>query len=73
MKRMLGRLLQPVSIHADAAAVLPLWSRVRSTSRRWLRRMDWPGALAIGILVMCPAFYFSAILPGNSVPVRKQC
>ena len=63
MNRMLGRLLRPVSIHADAASALPLWNRVRSTARRWLRRMDWPGVLAIGILAMCPAFYFSAILP----------
>lgn len=81
MKRMLGRLLRPVSIDADAAAVLPLWNRVRRTSRRWLRRMDWPGVLAIGILAMCPAFYFSAIFPEqerldtarhNAVTLKEQ-
>jgi len=63
MKRLLGRLLRPLSMHVDAGTATPLWKRLRNTARRWLRRMDWPGVLAIGILAMCPAFYFSAILP----------
>ncbi len=61
MKRLLNRLRQSASLRSGAASPLPLWHRVRWTSRRWLRRMGWPGVLAIGILAMCPAFYFSAI------------
>jgi Tfp pilus assembly protein PilO len=41
----------------------PLWSRVRWTARRWLRRIGLPGMLAIGISAMCFALYFSAIRP----------
>ena len=40
-----------------------LLSRVRLNSRRWLRRLGQTGVFAIGILVICPAFYFSAIRP----------
>ncbi|HEY6095080.1 MAG TPA: type 4a pilus biogenesis protein PilO [Gallionellaceae bacterium] len=43
--------------------MLPFWRQLRWTSNYWLRRMGWPGVLAIGVLAMCPAFYFSAIRP----------
>ncbi|MFA6901552.1 MAG: hypothetical protein WC236_00570 [Gallionellaceae bacterium] len=64
MKRLLLNWLRRfIPQRAGMQPELPLWSRVRWTSQRWLRRMDWPGVLAIGILAICPAFYFSAILP----------
>lgn len=37
------------------------WSR-----RRMLRRFGWPGAVGVGLLVMCQAFYFSAIRPAQA-------
>ncbi len=46
---------------AARASAPSLWHFVRWTVQRWLRRIGWPGMLAIGILAMCPAFYFSAV------------
>lgn len=63
MKRVLNSLRRFIPARSGITAALPLWSRVRWTSRRWLSRMEWPGVVAIGILAMCPAFYLSAILP----------
>lgn len=63
MKRLINRLQRSLSGRAAPSSSLPWGQRVRWTSRRWLRRMGWPGVLAIGILAMCPAFYFSAIRP----------
>lgn len=51
---------------AGGIAALPLWRQLRWTARYWLRRMGWPGALAIGLLVMCAALYFSAIRPAQA-------
>jgi Tfp pilus assembly protein PilO len=39
--------------------------RLRRILRRWLRILGRPGVIAIGILVMCPSFYFSAIVPAR--------
>ena len=61
MKRLLDRLRSVVTSRSGTFSALPSRDLVRWTSRRWLRRMGWPGVLAIGILAMCPAFYFSAI------------
>ncbi len=33
--------------------------------RRWLNIFGWPGALGVGLLAMCAAFYFSAIVPAQ--------
>lgn len=63
MKRVLNRLRQFIPAHSGVPAALPWWRRVRWTSRRWLRRMDWPGVMAIAVLAICPAFYFYAIVP----------
>jgi Tfp pilus assembly protein PilO len=38
-------------------------SRLRWMSRHWLAALGWPGVLALGMLVVLPAFYFSAIRP----------
>jgi len=38
---------------------------LRSVSRRWLRILGKPGVLAIGILVVFPPFYLSAIVPAQ--------
>lgn len=48
---------------SDAAINLPLWKLVRWTLRRWVVRMEWPGVVGIGILVISSAFYFSTISP----------
>ncbi|MEN6587980.1 MAG: type 4a pilus biogenesis protein PilO [Sulfuricella sp.] len=63
MKRLLSILRRPIASRSDAATTPPLWNRVRWTARHWLRRIGAPGILAIGILAMCPALYFSAIRP----------
>lgn len=63
MKRLLNRLRQPVFARTGAAAALPFWRRVRWTLQRLLRRLGWPGMLAIGILAICTASYFSVIRP----------
>lgn len=48
---------------SGAATTLPLWKRVRWALRRWLVRMEWPGVVSIGILVINFAFYISTIFP----------
>jgi len=63
MKRLLKMLRRPAASRSGVSSGLPLWSRAHWTTRRWLRRMGWPGVMAIGILAICPAFYFSAIRP----------
>jgi hypothetical protein len=62
-KNLLGSLRQPVSPRSGASSVLSLLNHVRLALRRWLRRMDWPGMLAIGIFAISTALYFSAIRP----------
>lgn len=44
---------------------VPLRGWLRWTSRRWLRILGRPGVLAVGILVVFPPFYFSAIVPAQ--------
>lgn len=66
MKRLLHRLRQPVFGRGGASSPLLFWNRVRWTLHRLLRRIGWPGMLAIGILAICPAFYFSAIRPAQA-------
>jgi hypothetical protein len=41
------------------------WARLRWMLRLWLRIVGKPGVLAIGILVVYPPFYFSAIVPAQ--------
>lgn len=76
MKRLLNRLcvwvpcrmelLSGVGVSAASITALPFWRQLSSTSNYWLRRVGWPGVLAIGLLVMCPAFYLSAIRPAQA-------
>jgi hypothetical protein len=49
--------------HAGVYSTALVWSLVRLNSRRWLRSIGRTGVLAVGILAICPAFYFSAIQP----------
>lgn len=63
MRRVLDWLRLSLASGHGMAVAQPRWNRLQWMARRWLRRLDWPGVLAIGILAMCPAFYFSAILP----------
>jgi hypothetical protein len=46
-----------------AALPVPLASRLRWLSRHWLRLLGWPGMLALGMLAVLPAAYFSSIRP----------
>jgi len=41
------------------------WARLRWMLRRWLRIVGKPGVLAIGVLVVYPPFYLSAIVPAQ--------
>lgn len=52
-----------VGFFSGAISVRPWWHHLGWISRYWLRRIGWPGVLAIGIFVMCMAFYVSAIRP----------
>jgi len=63
MKHLLKNLLQAVIPKVSASSPLPLWDRLRLASRRWTRFFSWPGVLAIGVLTICSAFYFSAVRP----------
>lgn len=62
-KHLLGSLSKPFSPRSGASSMLSLWNRARLAFRRWLRRMGWPGMLAIGIFAVSTAFFFSAIRP----------
>lgn len=73
MKHLLDQLWRAFSLRAGLqhaafpgyglSTTQPSWHRVRWTSRYWLRRLDWVGVLAIGMLTIIPAVYFSAIRP----------
>jgi Tfp pilus assembly protein PilO len=63
MTSLLEKLQQYIRSLSGASFEMPSWNRIRWSSRYWLRRLDWPGVVAIGILAMCPAFYFSTIRP----------
>lgn len=58
-------MLRKVARWRSASPPHQLWSRLRWISRRWLRTLGKPGVLAIGILVVFPPFYFSAIAPAQ--------
>jgi Tfp pilus assembly protein PilO len=47
------------------SSAVPLRESLRWTFRRWLHILGRPGVLAIGILVVFPPFYFSAIVPAQ--------
>ncbi len=52
----------PVQPHS-AVLQIPLSRRLRWLLRHWLSILGWPGVMALGMLVVLPAFYFSAIRP----------
>lgn len=54
-----GRFVQRCSMSSTA----PLRGRLRWVFRYWLRILGRPGVLAIGMMVVLPPFYFSAIAP----------
>ena len=60
----LARLVGFLARH-DASPDVPFWVRLRGQARRSLRRLGRPGILALGVLVACPAWYFSAIIPAQ--------
>lgn len=53
----------PVPGAAPGALQVPLGSRLRWLSRHWMSILGWPGVLALGVLAVLPAFYFSTIRP----------
>lgn len=58
---------QPASAAADKATPAATLSAARHWSlRRGLRRLGWPGVVGIGVLVMCAAFYVSALQPAQA-------
>lgn len=57
--------LRRMTTRRETAPGLPLAGRVRWALRRWAGLVGWPGMLAIGVLAICPAFYFSAIRPAE--------
>lgn len=59
LKDAFGRYAQRLGI----SSTVPLGGRLRWIFRRWLRILGRPGVLAIGIMVVFPPFYFSAIVP----------
>jgi len=58
-------MMRKVAHWRSALAPDQLWPRLRWTSRRWLRALGKSGVLAIGILVVFPPFYLSAIAPAQ--------
>lgn len=56
---------RPVAQWRAALPQVPFRGWLRWTSRRWLRILGRPGVLAVGILVVFPPFYFSAIVPAQ--------
>jgi Tfp pilus assembly protein PilO len=63
MRRHLNGLLRAIMPRIGASSPLPLGSRLRWASRRWTHFFSWPGVLAIGVLTICSALYFSVIRP----------
>ena len=60
---LLAMLRRRASTSGTAAMSVPLGSRLRWLTRRGMRTAGWPGVLALGVLAVLPAFYFSAIRP----------
>lgn len=60
---LLAALRRPAPVSGTAAGRVPLGSRLRWLSRRWLRAAGWPGVLALAVLAALPVFYLSAIHP----------
>lgn len=46
-------------------STVPLWGCLRWTTARLLRLLGRPGVLAVGLLVIVPPFYFSAVVPAQ--------
>lgn len=53
---------QPVAPKTGNVPV-SLNARARWTIRRWMDNLGWVGMAAIGLLVVCPIWYFSALRP----------
>lgn len=65
MKRAASVWLRAVSGRLAQRCGLAPAGCLRWASRRWLRILGRPGVLAIGILVVLPPFYFSAVAPAQ--------
>ncbi len=66
MARFLTGLLRAFSPKAERSAAVPLRDRLGWSLRRGLRVLGFPGVVAIGLLAVCPAFYFfSSLVPAQ--------
>lgn len=54
-----------IALFQRPAGDLPNWGRLRWTLNHWLRRLGHPGMAGIGMLVLCPVLYFSAVRPAQ--------
>ncbi|BBI99696.1 hypothetical protein FGKAn22_13890 [Ferrigenium kumadai] len=65
LRRFMPGATVPVSCTAQSSAALqiPMGRRLRWLSRQWLNILGWPGVMALGMLVVLPAFYLSSIRP----------
>lgn len=65
MERLVNSLSRFVNRKSGAAPTVPLPQRLQWQLRRWLRLLGFPGVVALGLLAVCPAFYFSAVVPAQ--------
>lgn len=65
MKLFPSNLMRSLSPEPDAGARVPPLERLGWTGRRWLRLLGFPGIVAIGLLAVSPAFYFSSLVPAQ--------
>lgn len=65
MARFLTGLSRAFSPKAERSATVPLRDRLGWSLRRGLRSLGFPGVVAIGLLAVCPAFYFSSLVPAQ--------
>ncbi|MFZ3018019.1 MAG: hypothetical protein WA056_06145 [Gallionella sp.] len=69
MKRLANTWLEAASVRCAQlcgfSSTVPLLGCLHWSSRRLLRTLGRPGVLAIGILVVFPPFYFSAVVPAQ--------
>lgn len=65
MAHFLTGLSRAFSPKPERSAAVPLRDRLGWSLRRGLRLLGFPGVVAIGLLAVCPAFYFSSLVPAQ--------
>lgn len=81
IKRLRAAFDRLVQRYGVSFSTVQLRERLHWAFRRWLRILGRPGVLAVGLLVIFPPFYFSAIVPAqerldvarrNTLSLREQ-